>query len=151
NAVLAFSERVGWKVPYGGDLELPISVRYFAGGSTTLRGFGFDEAGPTAQIAGVTVPGGGQMLTILNTEYRFPLAMPDNAGNRRLGAVLFYDTGNVFERPRDFSLKQFTNTLGAGLRFRTPLGPIRFDVGFNLNPQIQFNDDGTLTRNSVIH
>src|SRR5262249_43991088 len=70
--VLAMAERIGWKVPYPGgrptifDQELPISERYFAGGSNTLRGFGLDEAGPTAQFGNVVVPGGGQMLTIGN-------------------------------------------------------------------------------------
>ena len=62
--IVALSSRIGWKVPFDDTAELPITERYFAGGSTTLRGFGIDEAGP---------PGGGQLLTIGNVEYRVPL------------------------------------------------------------------------------
>ena len=121
--VLATSARVGWKPPYGGDTELPISERFFAGGSTTLRGFQQNEAGPYA---------GGQLMTIGNIEYRFPVKF---IPLRNLRGGIFYDTGNVFERPSDFALSDFTHSVGAGLRYITPIGPIRFDVGFNLNPQ----------------
>jgi outer membrane protein assembly complex protein YaeT len=127
---LALSNRIGWKVPYGDTLELPISERYFAGGSTTLRGFDVDEAGP---------PGGGQLLTIENVEYRVPIK---TFSIGTLGGAAFYDTGNVFERPSDFSFSDYTHSAGLGLRFLTPLGPIRFDVGFNLNPQIRINEFG---------
>jgi len=121
--VLATSARVGWKPPYGGDTELPISERFFAGGSTTLRGFQQNEAGPYA---------GGQLMTIGNVEYRFPVKF---IPVRNLRGGVFYDTGNVFERPSDFALSGFTHSAGAGLRYITPIGPIRLDVGFNLNPQ----------------
>jgi outer membrane protein assembly complex protein YaeT len=128
---LAASGRLGWKVPYGQTPEIPITERYFAGGSTTLRGFGLDEAGP---------PGGGQLLTIGNVEYRVPIA-PFFIGE--LGVAVFYDTGNVYERPSDFSLKDFTHSAGTGLRLLTPLGPVRFDIGFNLNPRLELNATGT--------
>jgi outer membrane protein insertion porin family len=121
--VLATSARVGWKPPYGGDTELPISERFFAGGSTTLRGFKQNEAGPYA---------GGQLMTIGNIEYRFPVKF---IPIQNLRGGVFYDTGNVFERPSDFALADFTHSAGAGLRYITPIGPIRLDIGFNLNPQ----------------
>lgn len=118
--VIATSFTFGLNQPYGGDKELPISERYFAGGSTTLRGFKLDAAGP---------PGGGQLKTIGNLEYRFPLNF---LPVRNFYGAVFYDTGNVFERPSDFALNRFTHTAGTGLRYKTPLGPIRVDVGFNL-------------------
>ncbi|HET9216251.1 MAG TPA: outer membrane protein assembly factor BamA, partial [Terriglobia bacterium] len=127
---LALSSRLGWKVPYADTPDLPITERYFAGGSTTLRGFGVDEAGP---------PFGGQLLTIGNVEYRVPLKS-FTVGT--LSGAAFYDTGNVFERPQDFELSEFTHSAGLGLRFRTPLGPVRFDVGFNLNPKLRVNEFG---------
>jgi len=127
---LALSNRIGWKVPYGETLELPITERYFAGGSTTLRGFDIDEAGP---------PGGGQLLTIENVEYRVPIK---TFSFGTLGGAAFYDTGNVFERPSDFSFADYTHSAGLGLRFLTPLGPVRFDVGFNLNPKVRTNEFG---------
>jgi len=122
--VIATSARIGWKQPYGGDKELPISERFFAGGSTTLRGFQQNEAGPFS---------GGQLMTIANIEYRIPLPL---GPLKDLRGAVFYDTGNVFERPPLFELNDFTHSAGAGLRYITPIGPIRFDVGFNLNPEL---------------
>jgi outer membrane protein assembly factor BamA len=106
---------------------LPPTERYFAGGSTTLRGFDLDEARPN----------GGQIIAIGNFEYRVPLRTLPIDG---IGAALFYDTGNVFPTASDFSLKDFTHTAGFGLRYQTPIGPIRIDFGFNLKPRI--NQDG---------
>jgi outer membrane protein assembly factor BamA len=92
------------------DLTLPISERFFAGGSTTLRGFSFEEAGPRQAIIPTgtfidrnkkvvtlnpfTVPVGGNALAIINLEARVPLS-------RSLQAVPFYDGGNVFRRVGD--------------------------------------------------
>ena len=78
--VLATSVRLGWNHPFGETLQLPPTERYFAGGSTTLRGFDLDEARP----------GGGNVITIGNFEYRMPLRFfPVN----NVGGALFYDTG----------------------------------------------------------
>jgi len=131
---MALSTRIGWKNPYGSDKELPITERYFAGGSTTLRGFSLDEAGPA---------GGGQLMTLGNIEYRVPVK---SFSIGQIGAAAFYDTGNVFERPSQFSLTDFTHSVGMGLRFLTPLGPIRFDVGINLNPRLRIQTDGSEKR-----
>jgi len=92
------------------DLTLPISERFFAGGSTTLRGFAFEEAGPrqviipkgrfidqnkkTVILNPFTVPVGGNALAILNLEARVPLT-------KSLQAVPFYDGGNIFRRVGD--------------------------------------------------
>ena len=83
------------------------------------------------------------MLTIANVEYRVPFK---KFSIGELGGALFYDTGNVFERPSDFSLTDFTHSAGVGIRFQTPLGPVRFDVGFNLHPRIRVQNDGTSVR-----
>ena len=117
---------------------MPISERYFAGGSTTLRGFRLDEAGP---------PGGGQLLTIGNVEYRKPLNFLPISNVR---GALFYDTGTVFERPSDFSFREFTHTTGVGIRYQTPLGPVRFDMGVDLNPKFRIRSDGALRRDERI-
>jgi outer membrane protein assembly factor BamA len=120
--VLATSLRFGWNQPYGPTKALPINLRYFAGGSTTLRGFSFDEAEPD----------GGNILTIGNVEYRAPLPIFPITG---IVGALFYDTGNVFARWSDVNLNNFTHTVGFGLRYQTPLGPVRFDFGFLLKPK----------------
>jgi outer membrane protein insertion porin family len=78
----------------------------------------------------ISVPVGGEMLAIWNSEARFPIPL-----NKNLGGVIFYDGGNVYS---NISLSQFknnySNSVGVGIRFHTPVGPIRFDIGRNLNP-----------------
>ena len=121
-AVVAGSLRFGWNQPYGNTASLPITERHFAGGSTTLRAFDLDEAGTT---------GGGNAVAILNAEYRFPIPLLVSG----LGGAVFYDTGTTFQYISDFNLGDFTHTAGFGMRYETPLGPIRLDFGFNLNRQ----------------
>jgi outer membrane protein insertion porin family len=141
--VLATSGRFGWNHPYGRTAkfapgqrqQLPATERYFAGGSTTLRGFGLDEARPPS------IPDlqGGNVLTIGNIEYRMPLRTFPLSG---LWGALFYDTGNVFPRIADVHLSEFTHTAGFGFRYQTPVGPARLDFGMNLRPERR--PDGTL-------
>ena len=142
NGVFANSFRFGWNNAYGKTAQLvpgqaqqlPATERYWAGGSTTLRGFGLDEARPPS------MPNleGGNAMTLGNIEYRFLLPPWPISG---MGAALFYDTGNVFPKPSDIQFSQFTHTAGFGLRYQTPVGPARLDFGFNLKPSIR--PDGT--------
>jgi outer membrane translocation and assembly module TamA len=133
NGVLVFSTRLGWKQPYGGDRDLPISERFFTGGSTSLRGFATDELRA----------GGGQVITVANLEYRKPFNIPRLPG---IGAAVFYDTGNVFEKAADFTVRDLTHTGGAGLRYQTPFGPVRVDLGVNLQPKDRIRSDGLVRR-----
>jgi len=146
------------------DRLLPISERFFSGGSTTLRGFPFEEAGPRQVIVPqgdfrdskgnlirlnpFTVPIGGNAEVVLNLEARVPMT-------RNVQVVPFYDGGNVFRSIGDiFHPKPITptgnfledinaqnlrvrwsHTLGLGFRFKTPLGgALAVDYGFLLNP-----------------
>jgi outer membrane translocation and assembly module TamA len=68
-----------------------------------------------------------------------------------LGGAVFYDTGNVFERPSDFSPKDFTHSAGFGLRLLSPLGPVRFDVGFNLHPKLVLDANGNPVNQTRTH
>jgi len=140
--VLASSFRFGWNHPYGPTAEfapgqqqqLPATERYWAGGSTTLRGFSLDSARPP-EFPNLE---GGNVMTIGNVEYRVPLPRLPISG---IFGALFYDTGNVFPSLADVQLNQFTHTLGFGLRYQTPFGPARVDFGFNLRPETR--PDGT--------
>jgi outer membrane protein insertion porin family len=131
HGVLATAVRLGWNHPFGGTVSLPPTERYFAGGSTTLRGFGLDEARLE----------GGNVMTIANFEYRTPLGI---VPIKNVGGAVFYDTGNVFPSIRDVHVSDFTHSVGFGLRYVTPLGPVRVDVGFNLHRRI--NENGQLER-----
>lgn len=128
--VFAASMRLGWNHPFGKTTTLPPTERYFAGGSTTLRGFDLDEARP----------GGGHVAAIGNFEYRVPLSIVPIRG---VGGALFYDTGNVFPTVSDVHLRDFTHTAGFGLRYQTPVGPVRIDWGFNLKPRF-INREGLI-------
>ncbi len=140
--------------------SLPISERFFAGGSTTLRGFEFEGAGPRVAIvpqgtfrnskgeevflSPFTVPFGGNALAIVNLEARIPVT-------ELVRVVPFYDGGNVFRRVSDIFKPQedipandvfrqnlraiWSNTVGLGLRIKTPIGgEFAVDYGYLLNP-----------------
>ena len=140
--IWANSIRIGLEQPYAGS-EVPLSSEFFSGGGSTLRGFPLNGAGPQRTIpvcsnpsdpatcSKITVPDGGNELLILNTELRFPLDMI----KKGLGIVTFYDGGNVFPKIgfHDFT-SLYSNNVGIGFRYATPVGPIRVDIGRNLNP-----------------
>jgi outer membrane protein insertion porin family len=127
---------------------VPLAERFFGGGPDTLRAFAFDQAGPRDTGAPL-VPGGpsssptglplgGNVLFYNNIELRFPLI------GSNIGGVLFHDMGNVFRTLGDISLRfhqsnqtdfNYTaQTVGFGIRYKTPVGPIRLDLAYALNP-----------------
>ncbi|HJQ69225.1 MAG TPA: POTRA domain-containing protein [Blastocatellia bacterium] len=118
--VYTVSGRLGLASPFGGKQTLPISERFFAGGARDLRGLGFEEAGPRDSRGRVT---GGNAVFIINNELRFPIW-------RIFGGAVFSDTGNVFRRVKDFRPQDLTQTIGFGFRVKTPIGPVRLDVGY---------------------
>ena len=139
--IFANSIRIGLAKAFAGSF-VPTSQLYFSGGGTSLRGFPIDQAGPQRLVpfcgvlqgqpgcVNVTVPVGGRQLFILNSELRFPLKIM-----KALGGVVFYDGGNVYSAINLASfVNNYTNTIGVGLRYATPIGPVRIDIGRNLNP-----------------
>jgi outer membrane protein insertion porin family len=129
---------------------IPLPERFFAGGGTSLRGFGLNEAGPRDPCSGFPV--GGLAMLAFNQELRFPMRLPF-IGNR-LGGTIFYDGGNVYtdfnhinfkwKSPSVTELNYFSHTVGFGLRYGTPVGPVRVDFGYQLNPaQYQFYNTTT--------
>jgi outer membrane protein insertion porin family len=121
---------------------IPLPERFFAGGGTSLRGFALNEAGPRDACSGFPV--GGLALLAFNQEIRFPMRLPW-IGNR-LGGTLFYDGGNVYtdvghinfnwRSPSLTQLNYFSQTPGFGLRYPTPIGPVRVDFAYQLNPAL---------------
>ena len=121
---------------------LPASERFFAGGDTTVRGFSLDRLGTDPTISSTGFPTGGNGLVVLNAEMRVAVV-------GSLGAVAFLDSGNVFLRATDIDLGQLRGAAGLGLRYRSPVGPIRIDLGFKLDRRALA--PGRLERRSVLH
>ncbi len=144
--VWANSVRIGLAQPFANS-RVPLSESFFTGGGDSLRGFPLDGAGPqravpvctsttacgcptTTNCAFINVPSGGNELLVVNAEARIPLSI-----KKGLSIVPFYDGGNIFPRIgfHDFA-SLYSNNVGIGLRYSTPVGPIRIDLGHSLNP-----------------
>ena len=118
------------------DLDLPsadvfVAERLFAGGRSTHRAFDRDRLGIPGQTLfpdsqGNLVPAGGNGLLLANIDLRFPLF-------DALGGTIFYDTGNVWADWRDIDPGEFRAGAGIGLRYLSPIGPLRFEVGWPID------------------
>ena len=106
--------------------DLPASERFFAGGDTTIRGYALDTVGAPDTISSDGFPTGGNAVVILNSELRVPVW-----GD--LGTALFVDGGNVFRRVTQFDLDELRGSVGFGVRYNSPIGPVRLDLGFKLD------------------
>lgn len=106
--------------------DLPAGERFFAGGDSTVRGFALDRLGTQATLNADGFPTGGNALLVLNAELRTPHV-------KGVGLVGFVDAGNVFRRADDIAVGDMRAAAGVGFRYRSPLGPLRFDVGFKLD------------------
>lgn len=106
--------------------DVPLSEKFFLGGIRTLRGFKTREVGP---VDGSGEYIGGEKMAYLNFEVLFPIS-------RDLGlqGVLFYDTGNAWRDSEEY-FSDMRHSAGAGVRWRSPLGPLRFEWGYNLSPR----------------
>ena len=109
--------------------RMPIHERFFAGGSGSFRGQPFDGLGPTD--AGSGKPVGGKAIVLFN----FDAQVQPFPSWPALSLAVFYDMGNVFSHRNDISLAALEDALGFGFRYKTPLGPLRIDLGWNLNPK----------------
>jgi outer membrane protein assembly complex protein YaeT len=132
--VLARTVNFGWIYNLNKG-PLPLPERFYSGGANTHRGFPENQAGPRDRITGFPI--GGDALLFFGTELRFPLL------GKNLGGVLFHDMGNVFSsldnlsfRYKQRSLADFDYTVqaaGFGIRFKTPVGPVRVDLAYAPN------------------
>jgi outer membrane protein assembly complex protein YaeT len=137
--------------------SVPLPERFFGGGADSLRAVPYNQAGPR-DIGAPVVPGGpasapsgfplgGNALLFNNLELRFPLI------GTNIGGVLFHDMGNIYSTLSNMSfrfkqrdLNDFNYTLhavGFGIRYRTPIGPVRGDLAYSINPPAYLGFSGT--------
>jgi outer membrane protein assembly complex protein YaeT len=152
--VFARNLRIGVAEPFGNDF-IPLPERFFAGGSNLLRGFALNQAGPRDLTTGT--PLGGNAVFVNSMELRTPgVALPFIGDN--MSFVFFHDFGNVFTDGKEMikslgrwyqprrqdcrteashnlcSFAYMSQSVGSGIRYKTPIGPVRVDFGYNLNP-----------------
>ncbi len=151
NLVLARRLEIGWLAPFAlqaglADAEaIPLPERFFGGGGTSHRGFPDNQAGPRDPLTGF--PLGGNALLFHNTELRFPL-VGDN-----ISGVLFHDMGNIYSTISKISFRihqrdmadfnYMVHAVGFGIRYRTPVGPVRVDLAYSINPPAFMGLKGT--------
>ncbi len=113
---------------------VPPSERFFAGGRTTHRAYARDELGILGEsldqnpTTGSLIEAGGNGLFLANLDYRFPI-------RGTVGGTLFLDAGNIWADWRDFDPNDIRLGIGLGLRYRSPIGPLRLEVGWKLDRQ----------------
>lgn len=116
---------------FGVDTErVPADERFYAGGGGSIRGIAYQKAGPLDENDD---PLGGRSVAEGSVELRLRL-------RNDLGAVLFVDGGTVFDDPVPGGGERVLFGAGPGLRYFTPIGPVRLDVGFPLNPRSGVDD-----------
>jgi outer membrane protein assembly factor BamA len=128
--VFVLSARAGLASTFGDEAPLlPLPERFFAGGDYGPRGFPVDGVGPKfTGTNGEVYPTGGNALLLGGAEMRYNLT-------RAFQVATFLDTGNVYPETRDIALSDLRWSTGLGLRYRTPIGPIRIDWGYVLDPR----------------
>jgi outer membrane protein insertion porin family len=144
--VFARSTQFGVISRLGGGNEIPLAERLYSGGSTSLRSFPDFQAGPRDLKTGFVL--GGNASIVNNLELRFPL-YGDN-----VGGVIFEDAGNVysslggisfrFRQPSSTDFNYMVQSAGIGIRYQTPIGPVRLDFSFSPNAPRFVGLKGTL-------
>jgi len=123
--VLSAHGQIGYVQGFGGE-DVPLDERFYLGGINTLRGFEPREVGPYDEVFDDYT--GGYKETYFNFEWVFPLA-------KELGikGLTFFDVGNAWDDNEDY-FSEWRYSVGAGIRWLSPLGPLRLEWGYNLDP-----------------
>jgi outer membrane protein assembly factor BamA len=144
--VLARSLTFGWLQPLRAGANIPLPERFFGGGAQSDRAFPENQAGPRDPETGF--PLGGNAILVNQTELRFPLL------GENIKGVWFWDAGNVYSRLQDISFRvrqhsiddfdYMVHAVGFGIRYKTPVGPVRLDLAYSINPPAFYGFQGTL-------
>lgn len=122
--VLEFKVRAGWADEYDDTKSVPIYERFFAGGADTVRGYKERSIGPRDSRTGDPI--GGESMLIGNAEATYPIF-------KNFKIAVFYDLGNVWEKSDDIASGDFKSAVGCGVRIKTPIGPVKIDMGYPLD------------------
>jgi outer membrane protein insertion porin family len=109
--------------------DVPFYERYYLGGLYSLRGFEYRDISP--REPGFDEPIGGDTFWFGSAEYSIPIIKKENVGGVRF--AIFYDIGSVRSDPYDYTLKDYSDNWGVGLRLELPIGPLRLDYGVPIN------------------
>jgi outer membrane protein insertion porin family len=107
---------------------LPVFEKYFLGGIETLRGFEFASVSPRDPETDDKI--GGERMMVYNLEYRFPLFKEHG-----ISGLVFLDTGNSYTKDQGYDFGDMRESVGTGVRWFSPVGPIRLEYGFILDPR----------------
>jgi len=106
--------------------NLPVYEKFFLGGINSVRGFEFGSISPKDPATGDKI--GGEKMMVFNLEFRFPLIK-----DQGIIGLIFYDAGNVFTADQDYTFQDIRHSAGVGVRWYSPLGPLRLEWGYNLD------------------
>jgi outer membrane protein insertion porin family len=149
SSIFAARIRLGYADSYGRSERVPVENRFFTGGGNSVRGYDENSIGPKELVDNVVTGEpeltvvGGRVFILTNVEMRFPLPW---LSRWRFSGAIFADGGNVWEDPQsvsfsnfqlfknqdDITLEDYRYSVGLGIRYNTPLGPIRLDYGIPL-------------------
>ena len=128
------------------DYTIPVDTRFFLGGGTDVRGWRPFALGPYRcqdnvvceedgiQLSDETIPTGGRLRMFTNFEYRYY-----TTGG--YGIVVFADSGRVWQKIKKFDLGSLQTTIGIGLRYKSSIGPFRFDIAYRLGDNSYFRQE----------
>jgi outer membrane protein insertion porin family len=108
--------------------ELPVYEKFTLGGMNTVRGFDYGDISPVDPVTGDKI--GGEKMMVYNVEFRFPLVKEQG-----VMGVLFFDAGNIFTADEDYTFSGIRSGAGGGIRWYSPMGPLRLEWGKNLDPK----------------
>jgi len=109
--------------------ELPVYEKFTLGGMNTVRGFEYGDISPIDPVTGDKI--GGEKMMVYNIEFQFPLVKEQG-----VMGVLFFDAGNVFTADEDYTFSGIRRGAGVGIRWYSPVGPLRLEWGKNLDPKL---------------
>ncbi|HXV13766.1 MAG TPA: outer membrane protein assembly factor BamA, partial [Candidatus Krumholzibacteria bacterium] len=153
-SVLAWRARVGYSAAYGRSDRVPVEDRFYLGGANSVRGYDEASLGPRSVESGESVVDGGEFMALANVEFRYPLPL---LGRWNFAGTFFLDGGNVWGSASDVTASDFRLSsdvsetevddfrygIGLGVRYNTPIGPIRVDWGYPLKPDVYTDESGT--------